>query len=119
MPYICSNPSTYNMTQVGNGQCVAFVKVSSGAPVTSFWRQGVIIKGNNYIKEGTAIATFINGVYPSLPSGNHAAIYIRQDLGGIYVWDQWVRHPVQKRYIRFKESDFDRVNNGNAYSVIE
>lgn len=119
MPYIANNPASYNMTIVPNGQCVAFVRAASGAPMTSSWKEGIIVKGNTNIREGTAIATFIHGVYPSLPTGNHAAIYIKQDSEGILVWDQWVGHPVQKRHIRFKEGNTDRVNNGNAFSVIE
>jgi hypothetical protein len=67
---------------------------------------------------GTAIATFINGKYPSLPTGNHAAIYDGQDATGIWVWEQWVNHPVSRRHILFHDGKGDLVNDGDAYSVI-
>ncbi len=119
MPYQCSNPAAYNGKVVGNGQCVRFVQSCSTVPQTMAWKQGVAVRGAN-IPAGTAIATFINGKYPSMAAGNHAAIYISQDATGIWVWDQWVGQPVHKRHIRFKNSDtIDRSNNGAAFSVIE
>lgn len=46
--------------------------------------------GNKSLSPGTAIATFVNGRYPNRPHGNHAAFYLGQDAGGIYVVDQGV-----------------------------
>jgi hypothetical protein len=45
--------------------------------------------GDLTIQKGTAIATFVNGKYPNNSHDNHAAFYISQDAGGIWVVDQW------------------------------
>ncbi|MGO4381662.1 BPSL0067 family protein [Pseudoduganella sp. RAF53_2] len=74
---------------VGTRQCVALVQEYAGAPVTSRWRQGEAVLGNEQLKTGTAIATFVKGRYANRSHGNHAALYVRQGLGGIYVVDQW------------------------------
>jgi len=37
-----------------------------------------------------AIATFKDGKYANLPTGNHAAIDLSQDSTGLWVMDQWV-----------------------------
>lgn len=40
--------------------------------------------------QGTAIATFVNGKYPSGSAAHkHAAFYLEQDSNYIYVMDQW------------------------------
>jgi len=117
--FIASNPEEYEGEVVGNGQCVAFIKEASGAPQTSLWREGEKVRGAT-LPAGTAIATFIDGVYPSHPSGNHAAIYMEQNDSGLVVWDQWLGQPVHKRTIRFKGPDNENLsNNGDAFSVIE
>ncbi len=119
MPFIATNPEKYKGIPVGSGQCVAFVQESSGAPLTKYWSEGIKVRGSQ-IPAGTAIATFKNGVYPSNATGNHAAIYISQDSGGITVWDQWTGRPVDKRHIRFQEGQASsNSNDGDAYSVIE
>ena len=70
--------------------------------------------------KGTAIATFVNGKYPNQPTGNHAAIYVSQDGGGLWVYDQWAAQGmVKKRYIRFKGGVGSASNDGDAFSVIE
>lgn len=61
------------------GQCVSMVKKFAHAPATSQWREGVRVRGNYLLRPGTAIATFINGHYPSYATGNHAALYCGQD----------------------------------------
>jgi hypothetical protein len=114
------DPEEYAGEVVGNGQCVAFVKEASGAPQTSLWREGVKVRGATTLVRGTAIATFIKGVYPSRPSGNHAAIFVEQNDSGLVVWDQWAGQPVHERTIHFKgPGNHDLVNNGDAYAVIE
>ena len=71
-------------------------------------------------KPGTAIATFNkSGKYASLPTGNHAAIYVSQDDKGLVVYDQWKGQPVHKRTIRFKNGVGSVSNDGDAFSVIE
>ena len=112
---------------VGTHQCVALVQAFAGAPRTSDWRQGVPVRGKLLLARGTAIATFQDGVYKSRPHGNHAALYLSQDQGGIWVVDQWAsstKLKVSRHYLQFKGvakdgSWMDASNNGDAFSVIE
>ena len=118
--YVCRDPQAFQARVVDNGQCVRFVQVAAGVPHTSRWKCGLKVRGANQIPVGAAIATFVNGRYPNQSHGNHAAIYAGQDAAGIWVWDQWTGKPVSKRQIKFKlPADFDRSNNGNAFSVID
>jgi hypothetical protein len=65
-PYVVDNsdswavgwPSTGKL--VGNGDCIILVETAMGwtMPVTDYWRQGELVKGDNSIKKGTVIATF-------------------------------------------------------------
>lgn len=119
MPYVCPNPESYEGKVVDGGSCVRFVQKAAGAPHTSQWKQGEQIKSANYIPHGTAIATFIGGVYPNLDHGNHAAIYVSHDAHGIQVWDQWKGRPVGKRTIAYKQGDNDPSNDGDFFYVIE
>lgn len=119
MAFIASNPEAYKGKVVGDGQCVAFVKEVAGTPQTSLWREGEHVRGAD-IPTGTAIATFINGRYPSHSQGNHAAIYVAQNDQGLKVWDQWVGQPVHERLIHFRGGHTDNPSNdGDAFSVIE
>ncbi|MTW10229.1 BPSL0067 family protein [Pseudoduganella eburnea] len=100
---------------VGNEQCVAVVQVFAGAPVTANWRQGEAVVGNRLLRKGTAIATFVDGRYPNRPHGNHAALYLRQGIGGIHVMDQWKTkksHQISSRCIPSLRKD----KNGNYVS---
>ena len=102
------------------GQCAALVQWF-GCGKTRYWREGIRVKGNGvHIRRYTCIATFENGLYPSRPHGNHAAVYVSQDEGGINVYDQWTGKPVGQRYIPFSKDDSreDPSNNGNCFSVI-
>ena len=105
--------------KVGSGQCVAIAQPLLNMPITSLWREGEKVLGNNSIARGTVIATFINGLYPSLPHGNHVAIYISQTANTIKVVEQWssLKKP-QERDIPIKEGMNDRSNNANAFSVV-
>jgi hypothetical protein len=73
------------------------------------------------ISRGTAIATFdASGRYPNHSTGNHAAIYISQDAGGIQVYDQWDKKGrVSKNYIRFKGARGISSDDGDDYYIIE
>lgn len=77
------------------------------------------------LKPGTAIATFVNGKYPNAAHGNHAALYVKQDMGGIWVADQWKdKKQVTIRKLPFlgknRYADYtDPSNNGDAFSVID
>ncbi len=115
--------------KVGSKQCVALVQQYVGTPVTSSWKEGKAVMGQTALATGTAIATFVGGKYLSHASGNHAALYMSQDEGGMWVMDQWAddtRKPkVSSRYLRKqgklpKDAGFvDPSNNADAYSVIE
>lgn len=125
MAYICEKyedyAKKYEKKPCANGQCVRFVQECTNAPITAFWKQGEAVRDNFKIKSGTAIATFDKkGRYPNRASGNHAAVYISQDVSGIWVYDQWVgRGAVKKRHIRFKGGQGSPSDDGDAFSVIE
>jgi hypothetical protein len=130
MPYVYSKVSSLDgTTKVGSFQCVVLVQHYAKAPMTAMWRRGAMVKGHHGLTDGTAIATFVDGRYPNLAHGNHAALYLSQTALGIYVMDQWtdsVKKPkVSKRFIRFlginKSGDFVHgpSDNGDAFYVIE
>lgn len=125
MSYFCSNPQAYLNESVGDGQCVAFVRKCTGAVEAKYWKQSKTqVKGNaSTIKPGTAIATFVNGVYANKSSGNHAAIYVGQNTIGVWVYEQWKNtretQPVHKRRIRFNNTTRGPSNDGNAFYVID
>ncbi|WP_342117854.1 BPSL0067 family protein [Pseudoduganella sp. OTU4001] len=112
---------------VGNGHCVELVKKYVNVGTTVGWREGAAVVGNSTLKEGTAIATFVHGRYLSRPHGNHAAFFVREALGGIYVIDQWKskdKIEVGQRFIKSKGKNADGSykdpsNNADAFSVIE
>ncbi|MYN07794.1 BPSL0067 family protein [Pseudoduganella aquatica] len=128
MPYTYSKVDELEGSAlVGSHQCVALVQEYAGAPVTSVWRQGDAVLGNTLLKKGTAIATFLDGRYANNSHGNHAALYLRQGINGIYVMDQWKNEKkteVNARFIRAQGKDkkgrFIRPSdNANAFFVIE
>jgi phage-related protein len=70
------------------GQCVSLVKRLCSNMVgttTAMWIKGDPVKGAK-LAPGTVIATFLA---PGNKYKGHAAIYIRQDNEGIWVWDQY------------------------------
>jgi hypothetical protein len=106
----------------GNTECVEFIKQTLKAPATSHWKEGTkVTKGDTTIVRGTAIATFVDGVYPQTGStGKHAAIYLGQDAMGIIVLDQWrSQGEVRKRTIKWVPTSKGLSNDGTAFSVIE
>lgn len=125
-PFIYSKAESLDgKPSVFGGQCAGLVQWHTHAGKAVSWKEGVRVKGNGAkIKSGTAIATFVDGVYPNKDHGNHAALYLSQDSIGIWVVDQWIGKPViSKRRIRFigKRADgsyLDPSNNGDAFSVI-
>lgn len=129
MPYVYANVDDLEGTdKVGSKQCVALVVHYGTLPATANWKEGKAVLGNLTLSKGTAIATFVKGKYESHATGNHAAFYLSQDLGGIWVMDQWAndltKPKVSKRYIRKKGklsngTYIDPSNNAEAYSVIE
>ena len=128
MPYIYADVASLEKTQkVGTGECVDLVKHYASAPQTSLWKAGKEVRGNLLIKVGTAIATFKEGKYHNHSHGNHAAFFINQDAGGIYIMDQWnsANKPhVSRRYITAKGKNNDgsfrqASDNADAFSIIE
>jgi len=126
MPYLYSKVDELDQSEpVGSQHCVALVQRYAKAPVTSVWKEGKSVKGNLQIARGTAIATFVNGKYPNLPHGNHAALYVSQDAHGIWIMDQWKnKAKVSKRYLRslgtWQDGSFIRPSdNADAFSIIE
>lgn len=129
MPYVFADVEKLGgQPKVGTKECVALVKHYAKAPVTTAWKQGNAVKGGTLLAKGTAIATFENGKYPNKPHGNHAALYISQNVVGIYVMDQWsndkIKPTISKRLIRFKGKNKDGTfignagDNGDAYYVV-
>jgi hypothetical protein len=108
-------------TVVGTGQCAVLVQQVAGAPATRAWKQGKKVKGDLLITKGVAIATFnTSGKYPNKMDGSsHAAIYISQTVVGIDVYDQWLKQPVHKRTIRFRNNVGFAVDDGDRFFVIE
>lgn len=112
---------------VGSHQCVALVQEYAGAPTTAHWRQGEAVVGNQMIKPGTAIATFVKGRYPNHSHGNHAALYVKQGINGIYIADQWSAASKTKISVRLiqsqgkdKKGNFIHASdNADAFFVIE
>jgi hypothetical protein len=129
MAYIYSKVDDLEGTEkVGSKQCVALLLYYAKLPATGAWKQGTPVLGNLSLPKGTAIATFVNGRYPDHSTGNHAAFYLSQDVGGIWMMDQWfndaTKPKVCKRYVRKRgklpNGDYlDPSNNAEAYSVIE
>jgi hypothetical protein len=130
MPYVYSDVDNLNnKPKVGTKQCVALLQhYVRGMPVTATWQQGDDVIQNLQVAKGTAIATFVNGRYPNHPHGNHAAFFLRQDAGGIWIMDQWsdnAKKPlISSRYLRRKGKDrngnfVDPGNNADAYSIIK
>lgn len=128
MPYVYPEVDTLDgHALVGTQQCVVLVQAFAKAPRAADWTQGAAVRGLLLLARGTAIATFVDGVYKNRPHGNHAALYLSQDQGGVWVMDQWKgpdKLKVSRRYLRFKGAGkdgswVDTSNNGDAFSVIE
>lgn len=129
MPYVYSMADDLQGTdKVGSKQCVALLQHYAKLPNTSTWKQGEAVFGQFTLAKGTAIATFVDGKYKNLPTGNHAAFYLSQDAGGIWIMDQWasdtIKPKVSKRYVKKKGKlasgqYVSPSNNADAYSVIE
>lgn len=117
---------TVNTALVSTGSCASLVQHYTRVGKTSNWKEGEAVRDNTTIKKGTAIATFVDGVYPNHAHGNHAALYVSQDATGIKVVDQWEGEPGPHfRVLSFKGKSADGAgwedpsNNGDAFSIIE
>ena len=128
MPYLYAKAADLKGKPiVGSGQCVALVQHFAGAPTTANWRQGDAVVGNQTLKAGTAIATFVDERYPNHSHGNHAALFIKHAGDGIYIADQWHakgKTEISVRLIRSRGKGkkgryIQPSNNADAFSVIE
>jgi hypothetical protein len=106
-------------------ECVALVRNLTGAPQHLQWTEGAkvreALKSPQGIATGTAIATFVNGRYLSLPHGNHAALFVRATPDGreIVIFDQWRDHLPQQRTIYFdRPGHHSASNRAEAFSII-
>jgi hypothetical protein len=118
MPYIAQDLEHKKLGKsIGSGECVALVQTWAQAPNTALWRPGTQVKNNGgHIQKGTAIATFVDGHYPS--EGRHAAFFLSEDSTGIRVIDQWHGQGAHERTIHYGGTS-GRQNDGNAFYVIE
>ena len=126
MPHIYTAVRTLEGTpKLGDFQCVYLVKHFTKLRWTGGWKQGESVVGNKNIQIGTAIATFVNGKWPGLETGNHSGFYMGQTSEGIYIMDQWPRkEKVGKRFIRRRGKDANGnfiapEDNADAFSIIE
>lgn len=109
---------------VGTHSCVALVQHYAKLPHTSMWKEGEKVVGNKNLKKGTAIATFVDGLYPNQSSGNHAGLFISHTPEGFLIMDQWKgKVAVKSRPLRAKGKlqtggYIDPSNNSEAFSVI-
>jgi hypothetical protein len=107
----------------GNAECVEFVRQTTDAPGTPYWKPGKKVADASLgeVKRGTAIATFDrDGRYPTDVRGRHAAIYLSHNVSGIVVLDQWnAKGQVSRRTIRFNPKAAKRSDDAATYFVIE
>jgi len=114
-------------TLFGTGSCAELVQYHTRVGVATGWREGLYVRTNaDKIPRGTAIATFVNGVYPNQKKGNHAAFFLNATTEGIMVVDQYDTLPKpHERLIEYKGGKGadgkypDPSNNGDAFSVIQ
>lgn len=120
MSFKAVDPLRYMGQVVDNGHCVRFVQEVARMPHTSEWRRGVKVRGNN-VPQFTIIATFAaDGRYENRTDGHsHAAVLLAEVEDGLGVLDQWQGHPVAERIIRFRGGEGKKVNDGDAFYVVE
>jgi hypothetical protein len=129
MRYVYANVDQLEGSEkVGTKQCVALVQHYAHTPVTAMWKEGPNVLDEVVLPKGTVIATFVDGKYQSLPSGNHAGLFVSKDAAGLWIMDQWKsdsqKPKVSKRYLRKRGfasngKPLDPSNNADAYSVVE
>ncbi|HEY2418919.1 MAG TPA: BPSL0067 family protein [Steroidobacteraceae bacterium] len=120
VPFVAVRPERYIGQVVGSGQCVAYVRETTGLPPADVWRRGDPVSTTDCARH-TAVATFdANGRYGNHSDGrSHAAIFQQQISTGIRVLDQWVGHPVTHRVIRWKEGVGKAADDASRYYIIE
>jgi len=128
MPYVYTKVEDLEGTElIGTRQCVALVQHYAKVPVSSAWKEGEHVVDAVTLKKGTAIATFVDGRYPSRDHGNHAAFFLKNGPHGIWIMDQWKHEKkttVSSRFIprrgKTKSGAYIRPSdNADAFFVIE
>jgi hypothetical protein len=122
MAFVAAHPTAYAGKSVGNGHCVAYVRAAANVPETAKWIEGSPVwEVAAWLAPGTAVASFNSeGRYSNATDGSsHAAIFLEPDEEGMWVYDQWVGHPVEKRLIRAKGGSGQAADDADAFSVIE
>lgn len=99
--------------KVGDGDCVDLIKRYTDVGWTGRWRAGAQVLNNPAIKPGTAIATFVNGRWPGLSRGNHAAFFLRHGVNGFWVIDQYA----EKKLIESRFIEIQHPVQGRPYSI--
>jgi hypothetical protein len=125
-PFVYANvDSLEGKPKVSTGSCASLVQYYLPVGKAATWVAGAAVTESGVtIAKGTAVATFVNGVYPNSASGNHAAFFISKDADGITVMDQWSsKASIGSRKMAFKGKNADGTfkdpsNNGDALSVI-
>lgn len=144
MPYVYRHISALQgENQVENGECVRLVQhFLPAVGHTTTWKPGErvvdILERGGYIEPGTAVATFVNGRYPT-GGHKHAAFYdgvvtgctaktasSRCGVIGVVLMDQWrtklkiTRRTVWRRGEIQSNGNFpDISNNAEALYIIE
>lgn len=125
MAYICQIPTDSMFDDyvddghgLNKGECVSLVKrMCAAIPSTSHWKEGAAVKDNTTLAPGTAIASFD----PLTSHYWHAAIYVRQDGLGIWVWDQYCRgstaHPPELNQLRWDNASHPHVAGDNFHVI--
>lgn len=115
---------------IGEGDCVDLIKRYAPGLMhvpTTAWRAGARVVDVN-LPRGTAIATFVDGRYPRLKTGNHAAFYLGTAGAGFYAMDQWAHDPDNKPTVSSRiihpgltrhGARLDLSNSAQAFYVIE
>jgi hypothetical protein len=130
MSYICRDWQRFmiSCTSIyGNGQCAVFVEMVTNAPKVHFWTRGIPVLNNGHlIQPGTVIATFNSEkVYPNMPHGNHAALFVSENGHSITVIDQWhgkshSHAPGISRYTHIGTgNDHNMTGDPSYYYVVE
>jgi len=116
--FIAPDPRQFIGQVIGNGHCVAFVRLAANLPATATWRRGTPLQVAS--PTGLAIATFSQaGRYTNATDGSsHAAILLSVLSDGLLVIDQWVGQPVHERTIRFRDGRGPAANDGRRFFAI-
>lgn len=103
MPFICRDVNALQgHALIKDGDCVDLIKEFAPGLAgisTTAWRVGARVVDVKNLTRGTAIATFVNGRYPGLKGGNHAAFYLATAGTGFYAMDQWAKDPKEKPFV--------------------